>query len=137
MGNDSLTRIVRLFCLIELFALLPFAIPILNMRHLGILDWVNQLLGGSAFPPIDSLHLAIAGVAGFISLGFVIIRWNNPTPEIATIEGFIRIGVACWLLWAGWVLSAPLFIGLAVLDYVGGGLHLWAARNHDPSKPEN
>ncbi|MGB1236152.1 MAG: hypothetical protein ACPG5U_10490, partial [Planktomarina sp.] len=120
MGNNSLTKLVRLFCLIELVALAPFAFPFLNLQHVAVLDGLNQLLGGAPLPPVDTLHLVLAGVAGCISIGFVIVRWFNPTPFIATVEGVIRIGVASWLFYAGMTLSAPLLLALAVLDVIGG-----------------
>lgn len=128
MASKGLIRLIRIFCVIELLALAPFAVPYLNVRHVATLDMVNQVLGGGALPAVDALHYALAGVLGCISAGFALWRWTHPTIGVARFEGVTRIGVGGWLMWIGILLSAPLLLILAVVDMFGGLAHLWMAR---------
>lgn len=115
--------IVKAFCLYDLLALLPLAIPVVNAQHLATLSQINMLLGGSAWEVFSDIQLMFVQMLGILGTGWAIWRWRFFSVEIGRFEGGLRLLFSATLLWAFWLTSHPLLLVFAVIDLIATILH--------------
>ncbi|WNZ53912.1 hypothetical protein QT397_00645 (plasmid) [Microbulbifer sp. MKSA007] len=123
-SQSSYHRIFRFFCIYDVLALAPFAIPFLNSAHIETLSSLNIALGGQAWPVFPPVQLLFGQMLGVLGTGWAIWRWRNFSVSIGRYEGILRLFFAASMLWAYALSPHPLLLVFAVIDIVGGVLHL-------------
>jgi hypothetical protein len=118
------TIIVKTFCVYDVLALLPMAVPVINSEHIATLSKINVLLGGidwDTFLPINLLFVQMLGILG---VGWAIWRWKNISVEIGRYEGYLRILFSAALFWAYLLTQHPIILIFAVIELIASILHL-------------
>lgn len=107
-------------CVYDVLALLPFALPLVNVQHLATMGQVNALLGGDVWPVFDPIQLMMVQLLGVIGTGWTVWRWRNVSREIGVFEGGLRFFVVAALFWAFVQSGQPLLLVFAGIDVVFG-----------------
>ncbi|EEA93367.1 hypothetical protein [Pseudovibrio sp. JE062] len=123
-SQSSYQRLFRFFCIYDVLALAPFAIPFINSAHIETLSSLNVALGGQTWPVFLSVQLLFGQMLGVLGTGWTIWRWRNFSVSIGRYEGILRLFFAASMLWAYALSHHPILLMFAVIDGVGGVLHL-------------
>jgi hypothetical protein len=124
LSHTSYRRIFKLFCIYDVLALAPFAVPFLNNAHLETLSYFNVVLGGQTWPTFLPVHLLFGQMLGVLGAGWAVWRWRNMSFSIGRYEGFLRFFFAASLVWAFVLTHHPILLMFAAIDLIGGALHI-------------
>lgn len=116
--------IIKAFCIYDMLALLPMAVPIVNSKHIATLSQVNVLLGGSAWENFSSIQLLFVQMLGILGTGWAIWRWNNVSIKIGRYEGILRLLFSAAMFWAYSLTHYPIILIFAIIDFIAAVLHL-------------
>lgn len=128
MTPSRYVTLQKAVCGYDILALLPFALPFVNVQHLATMGQVNALLGGDVWPMFDPIQLMMVQLLGVIGTGWTVWRWRNVSREIGVFEGGLRLWVAATLLWAFAQTGQPLLLVFAGIDVVFGAALLMGLR---------
>ncbi|WP_299425231.1 hypothetical protein [uncultured Shimia sp.] len=120
MTPSRYVTLQKAVCGYDILALLPFALPFVNVQHLATMGQVNALLGGDVWPVFDPIQLMMVQLLGVIGTGWTVWRWRNVSREIGIFEGGLRLLVAATLLGAFVQTGQPLLLMFAGIDVVFG-----------------
>ncbi|WP_208990653.1 hypothetical protein [Pseudovibrio sp. Tun.PSC04-5.I4] len=70
------------------------------------------------------VQLLFGQMLGVLGTGWAIWRWRNMPFSIGRYEGILRIFFAASMLWSFSLTLHPILLLFALVDLVGGGLHL-------------
>ncbi|MBO6899286.1 MAG: hypothetical protein JJ868_18105 [Shimia sp.] len=118
----------RAVCVYDFLALLPFALPFVNVQQLATMGQVNTLLGGDFWPVFDPIQLMMVQLLGVIGTGWTVWRWRNVSRELGVFEGGLRFFAASTLLWAFVQTGQPLLLVFAGIDVVSGAVLMTGLR---------
>ncbi|WP_412552102.1 hypothetical protein [Shimia sp. MIT1388] len=133
MTPSRYVTLQKAVCGYDILALLPFALPFVNVQHLATMGQVNALLGGDVWPIFDPIQLMMVQLLGVIGTGWTVWRWRNVSREIGVFEGGLRLWVAATLLWAFAQTGQPLLLVFAGIDVVFGAALLMGLRLQEAS----
>jgi hypothetical protein len=116
--------IIKTFCIYDVLALLPMAIPFVNSEHIGTLSEINVLLGGDVWDTFSTIQLLFVQMLGVLGVGWAIWRWNNISIKIGRYEGYLRILFSASMFWAYALTHYPIILIFAIIDAIAAILHL-------------
>jgi len=116
--------IVKTFCVYDVLALLPMAVPGINSEHIVTLSKINVLLGGIDWDTFLPMNLLFVQMLGILGVGWAIWRWKHISVEIGRYEGYLRILFSSALFWAYYLTHHPIILIFAVVDLIASILHL-------------
>ena len=106
----------RVVCIYDFLAILPLAIPVVNIEHLATMGLINEFLGGDNWPSFSAIPLLFVQLLGVIGTGWTIWRWRNMSVKLGVFEGILRLFVALILLMAFFELQQPLLAVFGIID---------------------
>ncbi|MEJ2424283.1 MAG: hypothetical protein P8101_07425 [Candidatus Thiodiazotropha sp.] len=121
--------IIKTFCVYDVLALLPMAIPAINSEHISTLSKINVLLGGSDWDKFSAINLLFVQMLGILGVGWAIWRWKYVSVEIGRYEGYLRALFSVALFWAYFSTQHPIILIFAVIDLIASILHLIRCEN--------
>ncbi|MEJ2610972.1 MAG: hypothetical protein P8179_13025 [Candidatus Thiodiazotropha sp.] len=124
--------IVKTFCVYDILALLPMAVPVINSEHIATLSKINILLGGADWGTFLPIHLLFIQMLGILGAGWAIWRWKYISVEIGRYEGYLRILFSVTLFWAYFLTQHPIILIFAVIDLIASILHLIKCECSEP-----
>jgi hypothetical protein len=129
--------LIKTFCVYDVLALLPMAIPIVNAQHLTTLSQINMLLGGQAWEEFSATQLLFVQMLGLLGTAWAIWRWRNLTVAIGRYEGGLRLLFSATLFWGYFLTLHPILLLFAVIDLIAGLLHLVKTDSPKPINENN
>ena len=132
-GHETAQKVA---CIYDFLALLPLAIPFINVEHLATMGVINEFFGGASWPLFSAIQLLFVQLLGVIGTGWTIWRWRNMSVELGIFEGILRLVVGLVLLVAFFELQQPLLAIFSLIDlllalpliFIGNAL----SRSHIP-----
>jgi hypothetical protein len=121
--------IIKTFCVYDVLALLPMAIPVMNSEHISTLSKIDVLLGGSDWGNFSAINLLFVQMLGILGVGWAIWRWKYVSVEIGRYEGYLRALFSAALFWAYFSTQHPIILIFAVIDLIASILHLLKCEN--------
>ena len=97
------------------------ALPPMAPKFIGMVFWLNGLLGGSSVAPVfEPIHLTFVCLTGALVSVWVIARLLNPMGLMAVIDGWGRLAVGAILVYVILVLGGPVALWLFVFtEWIG------------------
>lgn len=128
MTPNRYVTLQKAVCGYDFLALLPFALPFVNVQQLATMGQVNTLLGGDFWPVFDPIQLMMVQLLGVIGTGWTVWRWRNVSRELGVFEGGLRFSVAATLFWVFVQTGQPLLLVFVGIDVVSGAALLTGLR---------
>lgn len=124
LSYKNYKKIIKTFCIYDVLALLPMAIPVMNSEHISTLSKINVLLGGSDWGNFTATNLLFVQMLGVLGVGWAIWRWKYISVEIGRYEGYLRALFSITMFWAYFLTQHPIILIFAVIDLISSILHL-------------
>ena len=138
LNKRNYRRIIRTFCIYDVLALLPMAIPLANEQHIATLASINVLLGGQHWPELHLIDLMFIQMLGILGVGWAYWRWKHANNiHLGRFEGYLRLAFSLTLIQYSLTGAYPLLLMFAVIDAIATVLHLLPIKADSSSNPIN
>jgi hypothetical protein len=124
LSKRAYERMFRGYCIYDILALGPLVLPVVNVEHLATLSTVSIALGGTPWPEFPALAMMFVQMLGILGVAWSVWRWRAMSFEIGRFEGVLRLIFVAAMLLAYARTAQPFLLVFAVIDVVGGVLHL-------------